>query len=848
MITPDAHPLPVDLPEPLAERAIALNDRPVREDGEFVLCWLHHAIRDHENPALDAAITVANRANKPVLVYQGLGGDHRFNSDRHHRFILEGARDLARGLRERGIAFAFHLPTDPTLRTGGPSPIRGLIARAAAVVTEDFPAPPFPEWSAAHAARAPGAFVAIDSACVMPLRLLGKRHDRAFAFRDSAKKHWRSRLGEAWHEVTPEHEPPNLDDLDLGFELVDLERADLDDLCARCLIDHAVPPVGRAAGGSDAGYARWEAFKREHLGRYDKRRNDATAMEAVSCLSPYLHHGHVSPFRIAREADATGGPGAEKFLDELLVWRELAHNFCAHTESRTLESLGVLPEWAQKTLGEHADDPREAVYTWEALARARTGDELWDWAQKSLLRNGELHNNLRMTWGKMIPRWKASPEQALRDLIDLNHRFALDGNNPNSYGGLLWCLGRFDRPFTPEQPVLGTVRDRTTAVHAERLDVGRYGASVRVRAGYGPLRVAVVGGGVSGLACARTLADQGCAVRVFDKGRAVGGRMSTRPADAGGFDHGAPAFGVTDERFARFVRSWIESGVCAVWRPRVAVLGGDSVRPIDDARPLAVGTPGMSAVCAHLAADLPIETSTSVTAIERQGDAWTLLVEPWGAEATRERGFDAVVVATAATQAARLLDEHSPEIRGVLATIESRCQWVLMGETEIPDDAGLPDVLLCEGDPAIEKIVREGSKPGRAGASRPGFERLVVHAAADWSRVRRDTDRETVGAELARETSRVLATLGIRGGLSGARAHRWGLGRAAALSGHQCAFDRVRNLASCGDGFSAAVGDAQSRLEDGVQNAFLSGIAAAGRVLSLRARRAAGAEAQASLF
>ena len=77
MTTPDAHPLPVDLPEPLTERAIALNDRPIEENGAFVLCWLHHAIRDHENPALDAAITVANRAHKPVLVYQGLGGDHR---------------------------------------------------------------------------------------------------------------------------------------------------------------------------------------------------------------------------------------------------------------------------------------------------------------------------------------------------------------------------------------------------------------------------------------------------------------------------------------------------------------------------------------------------------------------------------------------------------------------------------------------------------------------------------------------------------------------------------------------------------------------------------------------------
>jgi deoxyribodipyrimidine photolyase len=325
-------PIRGTLPPHLAERTIALNDRPIREDGAFVLCWLHHAVRDHENPALDAAIEIANSEGKPVLVYQGLGGAHRFNADRHHRFILEGARDLARGLRARGVAYAFHLPVDPAPRTGGASPIRGLIERAAAVVTEDFPAPPFPAWAAAHAARAPGAFLAVDAACVMPLRLLGERHERAFKFRDAAKKQWDARLRTAWADSPAETEPLALDGVDLGFEPVDLETADLDELCAGCLIDHSVPPVGRAEGGSVAGYARWESFRADHLARYDKARNNATSMEAVSCLSPYLHHGHVSPFRIARDARAFGGSGAEKFLDELLVWRELAHNFCAFTD------------------------------------------------------------------------------------------------------------------------------------------------------------------------------------------------------------------------------------------------------------------------------------------------------------------------------------------------------------------------------------------------------------------------------------------------------------------------------------------------------------------------------------
>ena len=153
----------------------------------------------------------------------------------------------------------------------------------------------------------------------------------------------------------------------------------------------------------------------------------------------------VSPFRLAREASAEG---AEKFLDELLIWRELAYSFCHYRGN--LENEGGLPAWAISTLTEHEGD-RRTVLSWETLARARTGERLWDTAQRSLVKHGELHNNVRMTWGKAILEWTENHRLALERLIDLNHRFALDGRDPASYGGILWCLGQFDRPFFPEQ-------------------------------------------------------------------------------------------------------------------------------------------------------------------------------------------------------------------------------------------------------------------------------------------------------------------------------------------------------------------------------------------------------------
>jgi len=209
------------LPGELVQRMRAVGDRPWRTDGEFVLCWLHHAVRGHENPVIDAALQLGAAMGTPVLVYQGLGGRHRFNSDRHHTFILEGARDLQRELRERGIAYALSVPTE----TETPSPLRRLLPRACAFLTEDYPAPPFPRWTARLADRAPCATYVVDAACLMPIRALNQRHTRAFKFRDAAKHHWRGVMRDAWRDASADVRPMQADAATLGFEPVDPELA-----------------------------------------------------------------------------------------------------------------------------------------------------------------------------------------------------------------------------------------------------------------------------------------------------------------------------------------------------------------------------------------------------------------------------------------------------------------------------------------------------------------------------------------------------------------------------------------------------------------------------------------------
>jgi photolyase PhrII len=242
-------------------------------------------------------------------------------------------------------------------------------------------------------------------------------------------------------------------------------------LVAGCSIDHQVRPSPTTRGGERAARERLDHFLRTGLSRYQEDRSDPNA-EATSRLSPYLHFGNLAiqdVLTAAREA----GPADQyaKFEDEALVWRELAHNLAYHNPQH--RTLAAVPAWARQELADHDGDRRPALYDDQALERGQTGDRLWNACQQTLVRDGELHNYLRMLWGKSVLLWTKSAADALRILEHLNHKYALDGRDPNSYGGILWCFGRFDRPFY-RRPIFGTVRYLSLTAAAKKFDVARY--------------------------------------------------------------------------------------------------------------------------------------------------------------------------------------------------------------------------------------------------------------------------------------------------------------------------------------------------------------------------------------
>ncbi len=784
-MTPPTDDLPTPLPEHLAERATWLSHG---DAGEIVVCWLHHAARVLENPALEVAITIARFHDLPLVVHAGFGGRHPHNNDRQLRFMLEGWREVQRELAGRGI----RMSVTPPPAVGGTSGLSELASRCRCLVTEDWPRAPYPAWTAAMIQRVPGDLVVVDSACLVPIRGVRGVHDRAFKFRRAVESGWAERIDRPWPPCTETPRAPEVGDFPAST--LDLANVDLDDLLANWDIDHAVGPVPGVQGGSSEAVRRWESFLESGIDGYAKRRNDALT-DGTSGLSPWIHHGMISPFRIARDAHRRGGAGPEKFLDELLVWRELSFHFCLNR--RDHESLSALPNWAIRTLEEHRHDDR-SVRSWERLSRGRTGDRLWDAAQETLRRHGWLHNNLRMTWGKAIAPWCADPETALATLIDLNDRYALDGHDPNSIGGLLWCLGLFDRPFPEEQAVTGSLRSRSTKEHARRLSAPRLLEHVnRDRR----CDVLVIGGGACGSMAARTLVDHGYDVHVLDKGRGPGGRMSTRRREDVSFDHGCQVLRLRGEHRRELYRSWIQDGLVERWNPRVRSRTGSIAEPDVE---WYVGMPGMNAVVRHLQTDLRMHFDATVAEVRRTGDGWSALDASGGTLGHGSR----VILAIPPHQAARLLEPIEPGIGERLASVLIDPTWTLM-TSGAGADPGF-DVAI-DPSPDLAWIASEDSRPGR-----PRSGAWTVHASPAWTREHLELDREDAESLLRRLVQDALDLKLPRG-----IAHRWRYALTTRPLG--------RSHLTVGEGGVVVAGD--WCLGGRVEHAIESGVAAAGAIM-----------------
>lgn len=468
------------------------NDRPVMGERGYVLYWMQAYRRLDHNHALDRAVHWATQLDRPLAVYEGLRLDYPWASARMHQFILEGMQANAAQANKLGLNYWPYVETPD-------QPARGLLRRlakhACVIVTDDYPCFIMPGQTAALAAKADVCVEAVDGNSIVPLAELGdatpsaavlrRRIHKTFAAawpHHAAKTHCYSK------KLTQQVAPP--------FDV--WKAKDVRNFVAKLPFQDAVPPVPGVTGGAPAARAVLRRFIRQRLAGYAELRSPpAPRAEAhASGLSPYLHFGHISIEEVVaavletvegwsldslhakargkREGFYCSDADVNAFLDEAITWRDVGLNWHWQRRTDTASLQEALPTWAWQTLQKHADDKREHVYTLEEWEKGETHDELWNAAQRELVATGQIHNYLRMVWGKKVLEWSASPDEAYRILVHLNNKYAIDGRDPNSYSGILWCFGLFDRPWGPERPVFGKVRYMSCANTARKFDLEAY--------------------------------------------------------------------------------------------------------------------------------------------------------------------------------------------------------------------------------------------------------------------------------------------------------------------------------------------------------------------------------------
>jgi len=466
------------------------NDAPPR-DGEYVLYWMTAFRRPSSNFALDRAIELAKEMNKGLVVLEALRNGYRWAADRHHAFVMQGMADNLEAFVGTCVTY---LPFVEESQNSGRGLLEALAADACVVVTDDFPAFMLPKMTRAAASKIGVRMEKVDSNGIYPMRETSRAFSRAHDFRRHLQKTIRPHL-----EAFPNPKPLiglDLPRVDLGATIQPwpmATRADLldGDLLERLPIDHCVKVV-EDRGGHVAAQQRLAAWLKSGFSRYGGDRNHPDT-DASSRLSFWLHFGHISahevftavvgpnwsPADVAAKATGSrdgwwGLPAhAESFVDELITWREIGFNMCAALPN-DYDRFESLPGWAQVTLEQHENDPREYVYTLEEFELAKTHDPVWNAAQRQLVAEGRIHNYLRMLWGKKILHWTSNPRQALDVMVELNNKYAVDGRDPCSYSGIFWVLGRYDRAWGPEREVFGKIRYMTSDSTVKKLKMKRY--------------------------------------------------------------------------------------------------------------------------------------------------------------------------------------------------------------------------------------------------------------------------------------------------------------------------------------------------------------------------------------
>lgn len=454
-------------------RVLKERSTPSGEPMGPVVYWMFRDQRVKDNWALIHAVDQANKANVPVAVAFNLFNQFKGAKARHLGFMLRGLRQLHRDIEENLQIpfFLFQGEAEDTI----PNFLRDW--GASLLVTDFSPLREVRRCKEEICKKVSDSVSVheVDAHNVVPIWVASEKLEySARTIRNKINKNLPEYLINFSPPQCPQRKWAATDHL-----------IDWDCLIADVLRKGAeVPEIDWCEPGENAAMevlmGSKNGFLTKRLKTYSTDRNNPLKPGGVSGLSPYLHFGQISAQRCALEARSVrklSPQAVDAFLEELIVRRELADNYCYYQPH--YDSLQGAWEWARKTLMDHASDKREHIYTREQLEKAQTADPLWNSSQLEMVHHGKMHGFMRMYWAKKILEWTNGPEEALAIAIYLNDKYEIDGRDPNGYVGCMWSICGVHDQGWQERLIFGKIRYMNYAGCKRKFDVDGYIAYVK---------------------------------------------------------------------------------------------------------------------------------------------------------------------------------------------------------------------------------------------------------------------------------------------------------------------------------------------------------------------------------
>ena len=407
-----------------------------------VVYWMQRDRRSNNNWALVHAQNIAIRLKAPLTVFYSLNGNFSDANNRQYGFLLKGLVDTIKELEKYKIPF--HIRRGDAI-----SAIKKYISKANTgyLITDFSPLRVYKNRVAKLVSTINIPFEIVDAHNIVPTWVVSEKQEFAA---HTLRRKIHLLLDEFMHPIPKIISHPFFDKKN------EYEQFKPNAILKNLRIDNSVQEISWLKPGEQNGIKVLQSFIRDRFDISGELRNNPTKNN-LSNLSPYIHFGQISAQYIANEINnLEDSDGKNNFLEQLIVRRELAENFCFY--NKNYDSFDGFHAWAKKTLNEHRSDKREYLYSKIEFENANTHDDLWNAAQFEMVEKGKMHGFMRMYWAKKILEWTPDPESALQIAIDLNDKYQLDGRDPNGYTGIAWSIGGIhDRPWF-ERPVFGKVR------------------------------------------------------------------------------------------------------------------------------------------------------------------------------------------------------------------------------------------------------------------------------------------------------------------------------------------------------------------------------------------------------